>query len=394
MNVRKMSQPVNIFKPITVGKMQLKNRLALPPLTRSRATEDHVPTPVMAEYYSQRSSEPGTLIVAEATIIKGQAGGYRTVPGIWTKAQIDGWKPVVDAIHKNKSYVFVQLWALGRAAVPEFLAVDGFDYVAPSAVAIKDKFYADTHLTPNKERPAPRALTTAEVKEYVQWYAQAAKNAIEAGADGVEIHGANGYLVDQFLHPNTNTRTDEYGGSIENRARFALEIIDAITEAIGAERLAIRLSPWGGFGDVEVDVSPIPQWSYLVAELERRAQQGKRIAYISTMEARFMQDEALLPAIVPEDVYTLNDFIGQIWSGPWMRSGNAIHTLKLADNDDRTLLGVGRHFLANPDLLQRVEKHAELNPYNRDTFYWNSKVEGFEKPTGYTDYPFLNGSKL
>lgn len=375
----------NTFKPLKVGKMTLQTRIAMAPLTRIRATEDHIPTSPMVDYYEQRSREPGTLIITEGTFIHSAAGGTAQVPGIWNEDQIKGWKAVFDKVHANGSYAYVQLWALGRQDSPEDLAKKGYDYVAPSAVKIGQVVSSDG--TKKPDRPAPRELTHAEIKEYVQWYVQAAKNAIAAGADGVEIHGANGYLIDQFLHFNTNQRTDEYGGSIVNRARFALEVLDAVCEAVGPERVGIRFSPWGGFGDVKVDISPVPQWSYVVAEIERRAQEGKRIAYISTMECRWRQDEALMPLRMPKDLYSLNDFVGFIWTGPWIRSGGMTESLYLSDEDERTILAIGRYFISTPDIIKRLRNGLEVNPYNRETFY-HGPDKTFDRSVGYTDYPF------
>ncbi len=382
-----MNADKNAFKSLKVGNVTLQTRIAMAPLTRTRADDNRVPTSTMAEYYEQRSREPGTLLITEGTFIHCAAGGLPHVPGIWSESQIEGWKAVFDKIHANGSFVFVQLWALGRQDSPDDLAKYGYDYVAPSAVKIGRVVGSDG--TSKKERPPPRALTKDEIKQYVQWYVQAAKNAIAAGADGVEIHGANGYLVDQFLHYNTNQRTDEYGGSIVNRARFALEVLDAVSEAVGPERVGIRLSPWGGFGDLAVDISPIPQWSYLVAEIERRATEGKRIAYISTMECRWRQDEALMPARVPKDIYSLNNFVGFIWNGPWIRSGQMTDSIDLADQDDRTVLAIGRYFISTPDVIRRLRDGLELNPYNRETFY-HSGSKAIDASVGYTDYPFYD----
>lgn len=366
--------------------MSLTSRVVLPPLTRLRA-DGHTPTPLMAEYYEQRSREPGTLLVTEGTFIHGAAGGFPGVPGVWSQEQIAGWKNVFDKIHANKSFAFVQLWALGRQAYPNVLEAEGFDYTAPSPVAIGRVVNPDGDLAP--QRAAPRELTIDEIKQFVQYYVQAAKNAIAAGADGVEIHSANGYLLDQFLHPNTNTRTDQYGGSIINRARLPLEVIDAVVDAVGHERVGVRISPWGAFGDMDVPISPIPQWSYFVAEIERRALEGKRLAYVSSLEARALQDEAVFPKIMPKDINSLSDFIGHIWTGPWIRSGQMAQDLAVADKDDRTLLAIGREFIANPDLVSRLRDGAELNPWNRSTFYWGNDPS-FDKAIGYTDYPARN----
>lgn len=269
-----MTSASKLFSPIKVGDITLKHRVVLAPLTRYRNTLEHVPTDLSVEYYSQRASTPGTLLITEATAVAARAGGYKNIPHLETAEQVEGWKKVcillvaepvddvltysqvTDAVHAKGSYIFAQLWSLGRAADPEIIKEYGYDYVSASDFPLED-------------RPAPRPLRTegefgstniciyqsidnqnasTEVKEFVKLYAKAAANAIEAGFDGVEIHAANGYLVDQFIQDVSNNRIDEYGGSIENRARFALEIIDAIVKRLGtAKKVGIRFSPWSTF---------------------------------------------------------------------------------------------------------------------------------------------------
>jgi len=229
-----------LFEPIKVGELNLAHRVVLAPLTRFRATDDHVPLPHVAQYYAQRGSVPGTLLISEATFIAARAGGYANAPGIWNEKQIQAWKSVTAAVHAKGSYIYLQLWALGRAAVPRQLQKElgsgAENYVSASSIPLRNRSPKD---------PAPRALSIAEVEEYVQLYAQAAENAVKlAGFDGVEIHGANGYLVDQFLQDVSNKRTDKYGGSIENRSRFVLEILDAVITRVGARKTGLRLSPW------------------------------------------------------------------------------------------------------------------------------------------------------
>jgi NADPH2 dehydrogenase len=254
-----------LFTAKQVGLMQLKHRIVFAPSTRYRCDNEHVPLPHVAEYYRQRTSVPGSLVIAEPAYIAAKCGGTPNVPGIWSKAQIDAWKKVnfslsllfvslytihfihfiqvTDGVHANNSYIYLQIWAQGRAAFPENLEKEGpFPYVSASNIAMSDG------------RPAPRPLTTDEIKEYISLFAQAAKNAIEAGFDGVELHGANGYLIDQFIKEVTNKRTDEYGGSVEGRARFPLEIIDAVTKAVGEERTGLRISPWGTYNGKAVSL--------------------------------------------------------------------------------------------------------------------------------------------
>lgn len=366
----------NLFKPLKVGRITLDHRIAMAPLTRMRAIGHQVNDDLHPLYYAQRASAPGTLLISEATYVSEASSGYPDAPGIYKKEHIEGWRKVADAIHEKKSFLFVQLWALGRAANKADIESRGLPYVSSSNVA-------DDGI--NAEKPVPRALTVAEIKEYVASFAQAAKNSIEAGADGVEIHGANGYLIDQFLHENTNTRTDQYGGSIENRARFALEIVDAVSEAIGADRVGIRLSPWGIFGGMDAGVSPIPQFSYLAAELERRSLAGNEIAYIHLVEPRWAFNKTATDVVFIEGS---NQFIRDVWKGVIVRAGGfELENSKTETAaDDKLLIAVGRHFISTPDLVSRWKNSVELNAYDRNTFYSSGKE-------GYIDYPFAEELK-
>lgn len=358
-----------LYAPIKVGDMELKQRIALPPLTRMRAP-NHVVTDLQPQYYGQRAHAPGTLLISEATFISAAAGGYPSAPGIWNKEQTQAWSKVIKAVHDKKSFFFVQLWALGRSAFKSDLDSNGLPYVSASDVP---------ESVNNPDSPKPRPLTKDEIKQYVKDYVNAAKNAIEAGADGVEIHSANGYLLDQFLHENTNHRTDEYGGSIENRARFLFEVVDALIETVGANRLAVRISPWGTLGELELGVSPLPQFSYVVAELEKRALAGNGIAYLSLVEPRFVFQKDFTTAEASGD----NTFVRTIFTGVIVKASGyeKKSAEKEADEDDKVVVAVGRHFIANPDLVGRWKYDLELNPYNRHTFYTSG-------PEGYIDYPF------
>ncbi|KAG2095890.1 NADH:flavin oxidoreductase/NADH oxidase [Suillus discolor] len=277
-----------LFSPIRVGNISLQHRVVLSPLTRKRAHADHVPSPQAPAYYSQRGSTPGTLLITEATFISQRAGGYDNVPGIYTDAHLEGWKKVTEAVHEKGSFIFLQLWALGRTAETAVLAKeDNSPLVSASPISVPG------------ETDVPRALTTDEIKEYVATYTTAAKNAIRAGFDGVEIHCANGYLIDQFVQDVSNQRTDQYGGSIENRARFALEVTDAVVEAIGAERTGFRMSPWGVLNGMGM-ADPKPQFSYLVKQLRKH-----KLAYIHVVEP--------MPAEVTAEKNS--DFLRDIWQG-------------------------------------------------------------------------------
>ena len=338
------------------------------PLTRYRADNDHVPLPFVEEYYEQRGSVPGTLLVTEATFISPQAGGYANVPGIHNAAQIKAWKEVTDAVHGKGSFIYCQLWALGRAAKPEVINAEGFDHVSSSAVPI------------NMDSPVPRALTEREIQQYIKDYAHAAKSAIEAGFDGVEIHGANGYLIDQFIQDISNHRTDSWGGSTENRARFAIEVTKAVIAAVGADKTAIRLSPWNTFQGMKM-ADPKPQFSYLVSVLKEL-----KLAYLHLIGSRFDEEKI--------------NFLTDIWgktspilvagslardaSGLMLRAShpnNAGSVVQKYPNSDVVAV-FGRYFIANPDLPFRIEKGLALREYDRTTFYTPMST------VGYTDLPF------
>ncbi|KAI0075622.1 NADH:flavin oxidoreductase/NADH oxidase [Panus rudis PR-1116 ss-1] len=353
-----------LFQPIKVGDAELQHRVVLAPLTRYRASKSHVISDLAVTYYRQRASTPGTLLITEATFIAARAGGYDNVPAIETPEQVAAWKKVTDAVHEQKSFIFNQLWALGRAAIAANLKRDGFPYIAASDIPLADH---DT----------PRPMTTEEIKEFVQLYAKAAANAIEAGFDGVEIHGANGYLIDQFLQDVSNNRTDEYGGSIENRARFALEVIDAVVKAVGPKKVGIRLSPWGEFQQMRMK-DPIPTFSYLVQKI---AERYPDFAYIHVVEPRVNGNIDREPGQGES-----NDFLRAIWKPrPFIAAGGFKRdtAIKFAD-ETGDLIAFGRFFISNPDLPVRIKKDIAFTPYNRDTFYIP------ESPVGYIDYPFAD----
>lgn len=370
-----MSTP-NLFKPIRVGATQLSNRVVMAPLTRTRA-ENHVPSDLAVEYYTQRASTAGTLLISEATYIHPSAGGHKgrkgLVPGIWGDASIiAGWKKVIDGIHSKGSKIYIQLWDIGRVANYDVLQETGHDLVGPSAIAQAGDEDGAKHV---------RALTIPEIKQKVQLYVKAAKNALEAGADGVEIHSANGYLPDQFIHWNSNHRTDEYGGSIENRSRFSLEIIDAVSAAIGADRVGVRLSPWTTFQDMEVsEDKSLPQFTYLFEQLEKRAKENEknRLSYIHVIEPRADGINDAVPK-----PWQSNEPFRKIWTGDLIRAGgyNRETAIDTAQEDDKTLIGFGRYFIANPDFVYRLENDLPLTHWDRPSFYTPG-------PHGYTDYPF------
>jgi len=368
------SSSSNLFKPLTLSSAvkPLGHRIAMAPLTRFRADDDHVPiTSLMAKYYAQRASSlPGGLIITEATFISPTAGGMANVPGIWNDAQAKAWKEITDAVHAQGGIIFLQLWSLGRAALQDVADKEGFTIHSASDIPI-----------PEEGSAKPKAMSVDEIKIRIKEYAAAAKNAVErAGFDGVEIHGANGYLIDQFTQDTSNNRTDEYGGSIENRSRFALEAIDAVVEAVGAERTGIRLSPWSKFQGMRME-DPVPQFSHLITKIKEKHQ----LAYLHFVQARVAgnktegsehdkQEESL-------------DFAFDIWKGPVLIAGNleSDSAKYLVDKEykDRDVIAVfGRYFISTPDLPFRVREGIELNPYDRDTFYLA------KSPVGYIDQPF------
>lgn len=371
----------NLFKPVKIGNKELKHRVVMPPLTRFRANyPGNVPSDWAIEYYNQRSKRSGSLIITEGTFPSAQSGGYDHAPGIWSKEQIDQWKKIFAKIHENKSFVWVQLWVLGRQAPAENLARDGLRYDSASDDIYMSDEQRDTAV---KNKNPLHGLTKDEIKQYVNDYAQAARNSIEAGADGVEIHSANGYLLNQFLDPISNKRTDEYGGSIENRARFVLEVIDAVTEAIGSDKVGIRFSPYGTFGAMSGGEEPsiVAQYAYVLGELEKRAEEGKRLSFVHIVEPR-VTNAAFAEGQGAYNEGT-NDFVYSIWKGPVIRAGDlTLHPgdVKKMVEDKRTLIGYGRFFISNPDIADRVEKGLPLNKYVRDTFYSPTKE-------GYIDYP-------
>ncbi|KAJ7495529.1 NADH:flavin oxidoreductase/NADH oxidase [Mycena latifolia] len=358
-----------LFEPITVGSLRLKHRVVLAPLTRYRSSDPgHVPLlPMMKEYYTQRASTPGTLLITEATFIAARAGGYPHIPGIWSEEQIAAWKEITDSVHAAGSHFFLQLWALGRAADPEGLRKEDTSFPFVSA--------SDVKISTGKESPRP--LTVPEIHEYVGLYAQAAKNALRAGFDGVEIHGANGYLIDQFTQDVSNKRTDAYGGNLENRARFALEVVEAVTNAVGANRTGIRLSPWSTFQEMGM-ADPKPTFAHIVSQIK---QLYPDFAYIHVVEPRISGDNDNQAG---SDVAS-NDWLRALWAPKKMISAGGYtreKALARAEAQPDELIAFGRQFLANPDLPVRLMKGLRLNEPNRETFYRAGS------PTGYTDYPF------
>jgi 2,4-dienoyl-CoA reductase-like NADH-dependent reductase (Old Yellow Enzyme family) len=350
-----MSDP--LFQPLQAGAFTLPNRIVMAPLTRCRASTGRVPNTMMAEYYVQRSSFG--FILSEATSISPQGVGYPNTPGIWSDKQVAGWKLVTSAVHQAGGQILLQLWHVGRVSDPIYL--DDALPVAPSAIAAKGHV---SLIRPMKNFVTPRALETSEIAGIIEDYRHAARNAKAAGFDGVEIHGANGYLIDQFLQDSTNQRTDAYGGSIENRARFLLEVTDAVVSVWGPDRVGMHLAPRGDAHDMgDSNISAV--FHYAARELGNR-----KLAFLCARESH--DQPALGPSLKQEfgGVYIANESFTADAAREVIRSGKA------------DAVAFGKDAIANPDLVERFRTGAPLNPPDPATFYGDG-------PVGYTDYPFL-----
>lgn len=353
-----------LASPLRIGRLDLGHRVVMAPLTRCRADDEHVPLAVVCEYYAQRARIPGTLLISEGTFISARAGGMNNIPGIWNEAQIRRWKTVTDAVHARGSYIFCQLWALGRAADRDILAKDGSEVISSGDIPM-----AHTSAT-------PRPLSEEEIWEWIGDYATAAKNAISAGFDGVEIHGANGYLCDQFLQDTCNNRVDQWGDSVQNRSRFGLEVAKAVSAAVGSHRTGYRISPWSTFQGMRMqDLQP--QFTHLVENLRLMD-----LAYLHVVEPRI--SGAVTVEAEEEDRNFLLEAYGSdgvvILAGGFTAE-SAERTIQACE-PSQIAIAFGRHFLSNPDLPVRLTKGIKLNQYDRPTFYTP------KSPMGYVDYPF------
>ncbi|KAG9030797.1 hypothetical protein FRB95_003556 [Tulasnella sp. JGI-2019a] len=356
-----------LFTPLQVGDITLSHRVVMAPLTRTRANDAHVHQEIATEYYGQRAS-PGTLLITEATFIRDEASGIKNVPGIWNEDQIAAWRKITDAVHQKGGFIFMQLWALGRAASPEIMADKGFKLVSASNIPMEEG------------GSAPTPLTKDEILQYVQWYAEAAKNAVHgAGFDGVEIHNANGYLLDQFLQTNSNDRTDEFGGSVENRSRFTMLVAKAVTDAVGQEKTGIRFSPHGRFQGMRMpDNLMEEQFTYVIKALRDAY---PKFAYMHVTEPRVTGGGDAKPEYSGGSIKFARKAWGDVQGSPFFAAGGytrekAIETVEKYGG----AIVFGRSFIANPDLPLRLKNDVKLNDYDRSTFY----TEG---PKGYTDYP-------
>jgi N-ethylmaleimide reductase len=359
------AQPIDLFAPYQLGPLQLKNRIVMAPLTRSRAERDNVPSSLAPDYYGQRAG--AGLIVTEATQVGPGAQGYIATPGIHSDEQVAGWSRVTDAVHRKGGLAFMQLWHVGRISHPDFL--DGKLPVAPSAIAPRGvQVYTAEGL---KDIPVPRALEIHEIAEIVEQFRRAAHNARAAGFDGVEVHGANGYLLDQFLQDGTNARTDQYGGSVENRARLLLEVVEAVAGAWGSERVGVRLSPGGSFNDM-CDCHPDRTFGYVAGRLA-----GMDLAYLHLIEPVQAQGEHPNRDLSAHFFRPLYPGTIIVAGGYNLERANAV--LRAGDAD---LVAFGQLFIANPDLPQRLRQGAPLNAPDQSTFYGGGAH-------GYVDYPTL-----
>ena len=350
----------DLSSPVQFGDLKLKNRVVMAPLTRSRATDDRVPTAMMAEYYAQRAS--AGLIISEATVITEEANGYLNTPGLFSDAQVEGWKQVTNAIKEKGGLIVAQLWHVGRVSDPELLK--GETPVSASAIQQAGQV---SLLRPKRDYVVPRPLEISEIHSITEQFKQAAIRAKEAGFDGVELHAANGYLIDQFLQTKTNKREDEYGGSVESRARFLLEVVDALIEVWGAGRVGVHLAPRGDEHDMGDD-APRETFGYAMEELGKR-----NIAFFFTRE------------------YLAEDSISEYMKE---RSGNVpyVANMRLSRDDAIELLAsgkadavsFGKDYISNPDLFERLVNNSPLNELKLENMI------GTDVPEGYIDYPTLD----
>ncbi|MBT9331318.1 alkene reductase [Paracidobacterium acidisoli] len=372
-----MSNYPRLFSPLRVGALALKHRVVMAPLTRMRSEQPgDVPTDLMATYYGQRASEGG-LIISEATQISLQGKGYPGAPGIHSQEQVEGWKKIVQAVHAKGGFIFLQLWHVGRISHSSLHPEEGLP-VAPSAIApsVGETFDAHFGRVPFE---TPRALTLEEIPGLIATYRQAAENAKAAGFDGVEVHSANGYLLEEFLEDRTNRRTDIYGGSIENRARLLFEVVDTAIDVWGKDRVGVRLSPYGTFGDI-ADSDPVALFTYVLKGLSE-----KGIAYAHVIEPRTSGSGGGAPT--NHDAPRTAKIFRGAFQGVFLSTGG--YTAEEAEETLRDnyadAIGFGRPFIANPDLPERFRRNTTLNAPDRSTFYG-----GTEK--GYTDYPAIEAA--
>lgn len=351
---------IDFTTPIQFGDLQLKNRVVMAPLTRSRATADRVPTPMMVEYYAQRAS--AGLIISEATVISEAANGYFNTPGLFTDAQVEGWKPITQAVHDEGGLIVAQLWHVGRVSHPDLLSGE----IPVSASAVQQNGQVSL-LRPKRDYVVPRPLDITEIKMIIEQFKQSAIRAKAAGFDGVELHAANGYLIDQFLQSSTNQREDQYGGSVENRVRLLLEVVDVLIEVWGAGRVGVHLAPRGDEHDMG-DTDPSKTFGYALEQLGQR-----KIAFFFTRE--YLADDS-----ISEYLKARSNGVPYIANMALSREV----ALQLLASEKADAVSFGKAYIANPDLYERLVQNAPLNELVFDNMI------GAQVAEGYTDYPVLN----
>ncbi|NMF63726.1 alkene reductase [Brasilonema octagenarum] len=371
-----MNANINLLSPYKLGDLELPNRIVMAPLTRNRAGEGNVPHQLNATYYTQRAS--AGLIIAEATQVSPQGQGYPYTPGIHSQEQVEGWKLVTDAVHQHGGRIYLQLWHVGRISHPDFQP-NGELPLAPSAIAPKGEVLTFEGMKPYV---TPRALETSEIPEIVEQYRKGAENALAAGFDGVEVHSANGYLLDQFLRDGTNKRTDKYGGSVENRARLLLEVTEAVVGVWGAKRVGVRLSPSGTFNDMQ-DSNPLETFGYAAQALNQFD-----LAYLHIFEA--IDRDIQHGAIVVPTSHLRDRYHGTlIVNGAYTREkGDAVLAKEEAE-----LVAFGTLYISNPDLPRRFALNAPLTEGDSTTFYGGGEKGYTDYPTVEEQYPSLVGAK-
>ncbi|VDB95567.1 unnamed protein product [Peniophora sp. CBMAI 1063] len=368
-----------LFQPVQVGRMQLQRRLIQPALTRNRVDKTtRIVGDDVVQHYALRATVPGTLLIAEATFMTPQSAAlpnWQYTPGAWTSEQVAGWKKVVDAVHARHSFIYLQLWVIGREVDPDILAAldPSYPYISASGIPVEGR------------SRAPRAITREEIQEYVRQFARVAKTAVEdAGFDGIEVNAAGGYLLDEFHKVFSNSRTDEYGGSPEGRSRFTLEVMDAIADEIGEDRLGLKLMPWDttrGTGYENED--PVPTFSYLATELRRR---HPDLAWLHVIEPRWGDSWSGRNIKTQES----NDFLREIWRGKtYIVDGGYTResAIEEADADEHVLVAIGRYYTSNPDLPIRLQHNLPLTPYVRESFFAE------RDPAGYNTFGYAEESK-
>jgi N-ethylmaleimide reductase len=359
----------SLFNPLRLGSITLPNRIIMAPLTRMRAGIGNVPTPLNATYYAQRAT--AGLIIAEGTAVSEQGQGYPAAPGIYTGEQIEGWKIVTQSVHEAGGRIFLQIAHNGRNSHSSFMP-DGGPPVAPSAIASTlsgfTRDFRQVAIEP------PRALALSEIPVIVEDFVVAARNAIEAGFDGVELQAANSHLIDQFLEDGTNIRTDKYGGSVQNRMRFLMEILDGTAALVGSDRMGVRLSPFGQYGGIH-DSNPLGLFTSTIQELS-----GRGLAYLHLIEGR--GSEIGLGDALHEDALDNAQLFRPHFDGALLSAAayTPLSALTALEEGYVDAVAFGRHYISNPDLALRIAKGIDLNPYDRSTFYGGGEH-------GYTDYP-------